>query len=244
MKVFLKICICLPLFVTRCLYGQETLDGKKLDAILDELQQIHKLLENKPNITSETPARTARTVRIEVGNTPLLGLKNAPFTVVEFTDFQCKFCQQFYDNVFHDLKKLYIDTGKLRFYSMNLPLVEIHPASLLAAQAGHCATEQGGFWLIYDKMKRNSKDLEIATIIGYARDSGLNADAFQECIKSGRYKKEVEDSSANIKAKGARGTPTFVIGKSSEFGVEGELLTGAMPLDVFQKKLKDFGMDK
>jgi predicted DsbA family dithiol-disulfide isomerase len=127
---------------------------------------------------------------------------------------------------------------------MDLPLVEIHPASLLAAQAGHCAAEQGNFWPIHDKMRSNPKDLEAATLIGYARESGLDAAAFKECLESGRYKKEVEAGALNAKTKGARGTPSFVIGKSTEFGVDGELLTGALPFDAFQKKLKDIGLDK
>jgi protein-disulfide isomerase len=240
-KKYWIICFYLSLFAANCLYGQETPDSKRLDAILDELQQIHKLLENRPILPRTPPAKTAR---IEVGKTPLLGSKNAPFTLVEFTDYQCIFCQQFYEGTFKDLKKLYIDTGKVRFYSMDLPLVKIHPAALLAAQAGHCASEQGKFWLMYDKMKSNSKDLDAATLTGYAKDSGLDVANFQECLESGRYKKEVETISSDIKAKGACGTPSFVIGKSSDFGVEGEMLTGAVPLDVIEKKLKDIGSNK
>jgi protein-disulfide isomerase len=241
MKNIWKICVCFLVFAASCLYGQETPDGKKLDAILEELKQIHKLLENRPNIPTAAPVKTAR---IEVGNAPLLGSKNAPFTLVAFTDYQCKFCQQFYDRSFQDLKKLYIDTGKLRFISMDLPLVEIHPAALLAAQAGHCAAEQNNFWPLHDKMRSNSKDLDATTLIGYARESGLDVAVFKECLESGRYKKEVEASVLNAKTKGVRGTPSFVIGKSADFGVEGEMLTGALPLDVFEKKLKDLGLDK
>jgi protein-disulfide isomerase len=212
-----------------------------MDAILDELRQIRKLLENRPNIPATPPTMTAR---IEVGKAPLLGSKNAHFTLIEFTDYQCKYCQKFYDDTFHNLKKLYINTGKLRFFGMDLPLVEIHPASLLAAPAGHCAAEQGKFWQMYDKMKSNSTDLEAATLIRYTQESGLDTTAFRECLESGRYKKEVEASALNAKNKGVRGTPSFVIGKSAEFGVEGELLTGALPLDVFEKKFKDIGLDK
>jgi protein-disulfide isomerase len=241
MRMFCAIYFCLLLLTTNCLYGQQAQNDKKLDEILDELRQINKLLDNRPNIPTAIQPRTAR---IEVGKAPILGSKNAPLTLVEFTDYQCKFCQQFYDNTFKELKKLYIDTGKIRFYSMDLPLVEIHPAAMLAAQAGHCAAEQDKFWPIYYKMKSNSKDLDDATLIEYARGAGLDAVVFRECIESERYKKEVETISATIKAKGARGTPSFVIGKSTEFGVEGELLTGAMPLDFFEKKIKELGLDK
>jgi protein-disulfide isomerase len=240
MKLFWSICFSLLLF-TSSLCGQETPDSKKLSEILEELRQIHKLLEARPNIPTTAPPKTAR---IEVGKASLLGSKNAPFTLVEFTDYQCKFCKQFYDQTFHDLKKLYIDTGKLRYYSMDLPLVEIHPAALMAAQASHCAAEQGSFWQMYDKMKSNSNDFRSEILITYAKDIGLDAAVFRECLESDRYKKEVENIATNAKAKGVRGTPSFVIGKSTDFGVEGELLTGALPLETFTKKLKDIGFDK
>jgi protein-disulfide isomerase len=216
-------------------------DDKKLDEILDELRQIHKLLESKPNVPTVAMPKTAR---VEVGKAALLGSKNAPFTLIEFTDFQCKFCQQFYDRTFHELKKLYIDTGKFRFYSMDLPLVEIHPAALMAAQAIHCAGEQERYWPMYDKMKSNSKDYQATTLIAYAKEIGLNEVAFRDCLESDRYKKEVESNIFIAKTKGVRGTPSFIIGKSTDFGVEGELLTGALPVEAFSKKLKEIGLDK
>jgi protein-disulfide isomerase len=234
-------CVCLLVLAANSLYGKETSIEKKLDAILFELRQMNKLLETRPNIPKPP---SAKSTRIEVGKVPFLGSKNAPFTLIEFTDYQCRFCQQFYDSTFKELKKLFIDTGKLRFYSMDLPLSEIHPDALLAAQAVHCSAEQDKFWPMYDKIKGNSKDLEATTLIGYAQGVGLNATAFRDCLESGRYKKEVEDSVLNAKAKGARGTPSFVIGKSTEFGVEGEMITGALPLDAFEKKLKDIGLNK
>jgi protein-disulfide isomerase len=241
MKAIWTIIVCLLLLDVSCIYGQDIPDNRKLDAILDELRQIHKLLESRPNIPITSPVRTTR---IEVGKTPLLGSNKAPFTLVEFTDYQCKYCQQFYEQTFKDLKRLFIDTGKLRFYSMDLPLVEIHPAALLAAQAGRCGAEQNKFWAIYDKMKSNSKDLESTTLIAYAQEIGLDAAAFKECLESKRYKKEVEENTAIVKAKGVRGTPSFVLGKSTEFGVEGELISGVMPLNFFEQKLKGIGMDK
>jgi protein-disulfide isomerase len=238
MKKIMMISVCI-LLLAGFLIGQDSLDSKKLDAILDELRQIHKLLE-RPN-TLKSPAKP---VRIEVGKTPLLGSIKAPFTLVEFVDYQCKFCQKFYDNAFQDLKKLYIDTGKLRFYSIDLPLTDIHPFALAAAQGGRCAAEQEKIWLMCAKMRNNSKDFEDSTLIDYARELGLNVDAFKECLRIKRYKNDIDLRVQNAKEKGVRGTPSFVIGKSTDFGVEGEVLTGALPLDVFEKKLKELGLDK
>ncbi|MGH9426894.1 MAG: DsbA family protein [Terriglobia bacterium] len=73
---------------------------------------------------------------------------------MQFTDYQCEFCQRFHQQTFQDLKKHYIESGKVRFYSMDLPL-DIHQNALLAAQAGRCAGEQGQFWAMHDRMQAN-----------------------------------------------------------------------------------------
>ena len=74
-----------------------------------------------------------------------LGRADAPLTIVEFTDYQCPYCRQFQAQTFAQLKKNYIDTGKLRFIVRDLPL-EFHSAARPAAEAAHCAAEQGKFW--------------------------------------------------------------------------------------------------
>jgi protein-disulfide isomerase len=83
---------------------------------------------------------------------------------VELTDFQCPFCNQFFQETFPELKRNYIDSGKVRFYSMDLPL-DLHQNALLAAQAGRCAGEQGQFWPMHDRMQCNPTRLEIANVV-------------------------------------------------------------------------------
>ena len=66
----------------------------------------------------------------------MLGSKDAPVTMVEFTDYQCPFCQRFHTTVFAELKKNYIDTGKVRFYSRDLPLDQLHPNAIAGGGSG------------------------------------------------------------------------------------------------------------
>ena len=66
-------------------------------------------------------------------------------TIVEFMDYQCTFCRQFHSQTFANLKKFYIDTGKVRFFVMDFPL-DIHSQALLAAQAARCSADQNKFW--------------------------------------------------------------------------------------------------
>jgi len=215
--------------------ADEPVSGEQMDQILAELRQIRKLLEAQPNTHPQQATRT----RIDVANAPFLGSKDAPVTIVEFMDYQCRFCQQFHQQTFQDLKKHYIDSGKVRFYSMDLPL-EIHQNALLAAQAGRCAGEQGKFWLMHDRMLANPDRLEFAKLVDYAQEFGVDVAAFRQCVESGKYKEAIQQGARDVTNKGAGGTPAFVIGKSTPGGVEGWLVVGAVPYGVFEQKLKEF----
>jgi protein-disulfide isomerase len=208
---------------------------KQTDEILSELRQIRKLLERMPSITAQP--RTA-TAAIDVGNAPFLGSKEAPLTIVEFTDYECPYCRQFHQQTFQDLKKHYIDSGRVRFYSMDLPL-DIHRNALLAAHAGRCAHEQGQFWRMHDQMQANPEHLEAAKLVGYAGEIGMDSLAFRRCLDSGKYNEAIQQATREAMSKGARGTPTFVIGRSTPSGVEGELIVGAVPFGIFEIKLKE-----
>ena len=172
-----------------------------------------------------------------MGSAPFLGSKDAAITIVEFTDFQCPFCNQFFVQTFPALKKDYIDSGKIRFYSMDLPL-EMHPDSLLAAQAGRCAGEQGQFWIMHDRMQANPGHLQLPDLVTYAQEAGMDIARFRDCVDSAKYKKDVQDAASDAMRKGAQGTPAFVIGTSTKAGVEGEIVIGAQPYSFFDNKLR------
>lgn len=207
------------------------------DEILKELRQIRELLEkqNAPAPPSGQQQITKATVSIE--GAPTMGSKDAPLTMVEFTDFQCPFCQRFHVQTFAELKKNYIDTGKLRFVSRDLPL-DFHPNALQAAQAGRCAAEQGQFWAMRDRMNSNPEKLDMASLAEYALDLKLNVGSFRSCVESGKYKNAIRSDSQAAEKIGANGTPSFVLGKSTPEGVDGELIIGALPYEVFDQKIK------
>lgn len=94
---------------------------------------------------------------VEIGHLPTLG-KKSTVTVVEFSDFQCPFCEQFFSNTWPQLKKEYIDTGKITFAYRHFPLTSIHPNAMPAAIAAECANEQGKFWEYHDLLFQNQKE--------------------------------------------------------------------------------------
>jgi protein-disulfide isomerase len=220
------------------LSADDAVNCRQTDEIMAELRQLRRLIDNQGKQLSVNGRLQAQTAAIEVGQAPHLGSIDAPLTIVEFTDFQCPYCNRFFDETFPSIKKNYIDSGKVRFYSMDLPL-DMHPNALRAAEAGRCAGEQGKFWLMHDHMQGNPTRLDMADLLGYAEGISIDVPAFRQCIENGKYKGVIKQEVRDATGKGARGTPAFVIGKSTPTGVEGELLIGTQPYGVLDEKLKN-----
>jgi protein-disulfide isomerase len=214
----------------------EGITRKQADDILSELRQIRQLLQqlNTKNAPQEPPAQKAK---LALDGVPMLGAKTAPVTIVEFTDYQCPYCRSFHVSTFPELKKNYIDTGKVRFFSKDMPL-DFHADAMRAAQAARCANDQGKFWQLRDVMGSNPNNLDLEHILGFAGDLKMDKDALRACIQSEKYKSAVQSDVMEAMKSGAGGTPTFVVGATTTEGVDGELVVGAQPFPVFDEKLK------
>lgn len=108
-----------------------------------------------PKAYAQTTPLTTQKVTVNNGHLPLLGKKSAKVTIVEFSDFQCPFCKQFFTDTLSQLTKEYIDTGKVKLYYRQFPLTSIHPNAQIAAEAAECANEQGKFWEFHDILFTN-----------------------------------------------------------------------------------------
>ncbi len=228
----------LPLALLLPLGAQDTgITRQQADEILNELRQIRQLLEKqaKPAAPQE-PQPTEAKLKLE--GAEMLGSKDAPLTIVEFTDYQCPFCQRFFLTTFPELKKSYIDTGKVRFYSRDMPL-DFHANAMRAAQAARCAADQKQFWTLRDIMGAHPDKLDMASLVSYASDLKMDVPKFRGCVESEKYKNAVQSDVMEAMKIGATGTPSFVIGKSTPEGVDGELMIGAMPYGMFDDKLKN-----
>ncbi len=215
----------------------EGITRQQADEILNELRQIRQLLEKQGQAPPAQPQEQITKAVVSVEGAFSLGSKDAPITMVEFTDFQCPFCQRFHVTTFGELKKNYIDTGKLRFVSRDLPL-DIHPNAMQAAEAGRCAGEQGQFWAMRDRMGSNPDKLDLNHLVGFAQEFKLDVMKFRACVEGQKYKKAIEKDMEDAMRAGANGTPSFVIGRATPQGVDGELVVGAMPYQMFDQKLK------
>jgi len=165
-----------------------------------------------------------------------LGRADAPLTMVEFTDYQCPFCRRFHAGTWPHLKRDWVDTGKLRFIVRDLPL-PFHAAAGPAAEAAHCAGEQGKFWPMHDALLSGDTELGAQGIERRARALGLDMSRFEACVAGQKYAALIAHNAAEADALGLRGTPAFVLGRVTLGQLSGERLEGALPYQEFEAVL-------
>jgi len=203
------------------------------DAILKELREIKQLLA-QPQQQAPAAPKIQQYMTVKSDTINVLGKPDALLTMVEFTDYQCPFCGRFEATTFPEIKKNYIDTGKMRLIVRDLPLEGLHPYALKAAQAAHCASDQGKFWEMKDILFKNQAKLDTDSLAGYAtKDLALNADTFKKCMADGNHLKEINAEAKYAQSLGITGTPTFIVGKTAGDSVEGRVIVGAVPYDNF-----------
>ena len=165
----------------------------------------------------------------------VMGDPNAPITMVEFSDYQCPFCLRYFNNTLEQVKKNYVETGKVFYVFKDFPITQIHPQAPKAAEAAECAGDQGRYWEMHDRLFQGqqpewNQNPDAVTIFkGYAQELGLDMDAFNDCLDSGQYTDEVAaDLDEGVRA-GVTGTPSFFI--------NGQMISGAQPYEAFQRVL-------
>ena len=215
---------------------QVGISGEQADAILAELRQIRRLLEQRHDATFPT-GTPSENVRISVeADWHVMGNNDAPVTIVEFTDLQCSFCRRFHVETFPMIKKDYIDTGKVRFISRDMPL-EFHQHALKAAEAVRCAGEQKKFWEMRDAILESAAPLNEEFVLNLAKSLLPDFAALHTCLASERYKAVIERDTKEATALQISGTPTFVIARTTRDTLDGVRMVGALSHLEFQIKI-------
>ncbi len=156
--------------------------------------------------------------QINPDDDPFIGSDAAAVTIVDFSDYQCPFCRNFYMNILPELKKNYINTGKIKYVYRDYPL-KIHKAAVNAAMAANCSGEQGKYWEMHGKLYKDQESWSKSEnpntkFKEYAVELGLNTYIFNECFDSEKFKQEIIDDKTEGVNYGVFGTPTlFLNGK-------------------------------
>ena len=178
-------------------------------AILKELQEIKKVLATQQ---APRPAADALPAApIDIAKEPFKGAANAKVALIEFSEFQCPFCARYGKDAYPQILKEYVDTGKIKYVWRDYPL-GFHKEAQKAAEAAHCAGEQGKFWEMHDHLFENQKNIGPADLPKHAEALKLNASLFQQCLDSNRFAADIKKDMDLAASVGITGTPTFLIG--------------------------------
>ncbi len=198
-------------------------------------------------IVASLSASSSETVNLDMGRmhgtistamgSPILGVLNAPITIVEFGDYQCHQCYNWFHNTKPAIYRDYVETGKANLVFVDLAF--LGNDSPKAAQASYCAEDQEMYWEYHDILYK-SQEPQIdggwannERLKAFAFNLGLDMDLFDSCLDSGKYSKRVQYNIQQAKEHGIRGTPGFFI-VSSEVQQQ---LDGAQPFPVFKQIL-------
>jgi len=173
------------------------------------------------------PTGTPEVVRydVPVDDDPILGPSDAPITLIEFSDYECPFCQKWHVEVYPKLREKYGD--KIRFVYRDFPLYGLHANADSAAEAAQCAGNQKKYWEFHELLFTGGKNLSRTTYLDYATTLGLNQTSFEKCLDDRSYQKEVEADYQYASELGIQSTPTFFI--------NGLAVVGAQPFEVFER---------
>lgn len=149
-----------------------------------------------------------------------LGEPEAPIQLLVFSDFMCPACRTWATSVEPQLKRDYIDTGKVRFTYYDFPLSPGHRFSFVAARAARCAGDQGKFWDYHDRLFASQSQWSYGAsmptdqFLQFGRDIGLDEGAFESCLRSDAHAEVVTANKMLGETLGVGGTPTvFVNGR-------------------------------
>ena len=157
----------------------------------------------------------------------VLGPASAPVTVLEYGDYECPYCRGAARDV-HEMLARYPDT--VRFVFRNFPIAQLHPHAEQAAEAAEAAAAQGRFWEMYELLLRPSSRLDLDSLLGYARDLGLDTDRFGKEVTGSAYAAKIEHDVREGVRNGVNATPKFY--------VDGRRIDGKFPLEGLEDAIR------
>ncbi|MFP6655780.1 MAG: thioredoxin domain-containing protein [Myxococcota bacterium] len=228
------------LLISFSIIGASFFVANSLDRTTAQLEVATEILEDFPIAAAapgkDRPSRPTRPepnreYEVALGAAPVRGGEDAVVTIVEWSDFQCPFCNR----VTPTLAKIEEEYGdRVRFVFKHLPL-SIHPQAKAAHAAAEAAFRQGKFWEMHDRIFANQRDLAVATLEGHALAIGLDMAKFRKDVQADDVAKRINDDLEQAAKLGVSGTPSFFI--------NGKFLSGAQPFANF-KRVIDEALEK
>ena len=201
-----------------------------------QIRPIAEVVAVEPNPRSNVDRNTA-------------GDPNAPIKIEEFADFQCPFCERFFEQTEPLLFEHYVDTGKVQFVYRSMGnfvsqnIGGARTESQDSAAAAYCAADQGKFWEMHDALYLNVLGEDVGSftdrrLAAIAESVGLDMNEFNDCYGSGKYADQVQQDFADGQAAGVNGTPGFLVTYTVNGETKSTMIAGAQPFSEFQVQLE------
>lgn len=218
-------------------FGVKISGGNLTDDVLQAkvFKGIDAYIANEKKKSDDAQAEAAKPKFVEgdfTDDDAVLGDKNAPITIVEFSDYQCPYCGIFENEAFPKIKSQYIDTGKVKLVFRDFPL-SFHPYAYPSALFAECARSvsknpDADYYKVHDKLfetVQNGK-FDYDVMSKFAVSLGINKTELKTCFDSDKFKDEIEADQKAGQSAGINGTPGFII--------NGQIISGAQPFEQFQ----------
>lgn len=168
------------------------------------------------------------------------GNASADVVLVEFTDYECPFCARYATDTLGQVRKAFVDTGKVQYALKNYPITQIHKFATTAAEAAACAGQQGKYWEMHGRLFERQKEFAQEIWKDEARALGLDGAAFDTCM-GGTMAARVKEDLAEATKLGVQATPTFFVGRRQDDGTVKLVSTirGAQSFEVFERSLNE-----
>jgi protein-disulfide isomerase len=167
------------------------------------------------------------------GHLPVMGDASAKVTIIEFADFRCPFCEQFFTQTENQIIQNYVNTGKVKFAFRQFAI--LGTSSTVAADAAECANDQGKFWDFHNYLYKNQPPetdtsmYNTDTLTKAAVTLGMDGTKFKTCLASQADDSKVQQDISDGEKAGVSATPSFFI--------NGTLITGSEPYSTFQQTI-------
>ena len=191
-------------------------------------------------VARETHQGTGTGVRhLSIENRPAIGDEDASLLLVEVASFECPYCRRHWLDTMPALRQNYIETGKLHYVFIDVVIDPRHRHAQAAAEAAHCANEQGQYPEFRDRMYRNHKAIAAEFLEAHAQAVGIDLPEFRRCMASGIYRTQVERDTELGRRLRVRGTPSFFWARAEPGRTDVRLVrrtSGARPMEHFAEQ--------
>jgi len=204
-------------------------------------QTASELAEVKAQLQQTGGANPNAAVRtLTIANRPARGSTSARVTFVEYSDYGCPFCAQYAKQIYPQLIRDYVDTGKLRYVFKNYPVETVHPGVVKAHVAAACAGDQGRYWQMHDRLFAAQDNFQTEKLIEHARAASLDTTLFQSCLAGTSHDAVIRQDIDEAVRGGVTVSPVFVVGLSDPNGAVFtplQVVVGAQPYQTFKNAI-------